>query len=304
MRRHPVFVMVLLLLGAAWGLTQPLGKIAVTGGIQPVGILFWQLLIGAVILSAVARRGRRPLPRDGRQWALAALIAVIGTLLPQAASYTAIGHLPAGIVSMITALVPILALPMAVAAGLERATARRLTGLVLGLLGAALVALPGAGLPGGAARMWLLIAALAPAFYALEGTLVARIGTAGLDAIALVAGASAIGAVIALPIGLSMGVIPGVADLWSGAGAALVAMSVMHAVVYAGYLWLIGRAGSVFAAQVAYVVMIAGVFWSMLILGERYSALVWAALVAILAGLALVRPARRDGACDTAPAGT
>jgi drug/metabolite transporter (DMT)-like permease len=39
-------------------------------------------------------------------------------------------------------------------------------------------------------------------------------------------------------------------------------------VVYAGYVWLVGRAGAVFAAQVAYLVTLFGVFWAMLILGE------------------------------------
>lgn len=45
-----------------------------------------------------------------------------------------------------------------------------------------------------------------------------------------------------------------------------------------------------FAAQVGYVVTVTGVLFSLLILGERYAGPVWAALLLILAGLALVRP--------------
>jgi drug/metabolite transporter (DMT)-like permease len=60
--------------------------------------------------------------------------------------------------------------------------------------------------------------------------------------------------------------------------------------VYSAYVWLVGRAGSVFAAQVSYLVTGFGVLWSMALLGERYSGYVWAALALMFAGLALVQP--------------
>ena len=63
-------------------------------------------------------------------------------------------------------------------------------------------------------------------------------------------------------------------------------------VAYTGYIWLVGRAGAVFASQVAYVVTLGGVLLSALFLGERYSAWVWSALALMIAGLALVQPRR------------
>ena len=47
--------------------------------------------------------------------------------------------------------------------------------------------------------------------------------------------------------------------------------------------WSAG-AGSVFASQIAYLVTGFGVVWSMLLLGERYSAPVWAAFALMLRG--------------------
>ena len=64
----------------------------------------------------------------------------------------------------------------------------------------------------------------------------------------------------------------------------------LNALAYSGYVWLIGRAGSVFASQIAYLVTGFGVVWSKLLLGESYSALVWSAFVLMLAGIALVQP--------------
>ena len=71
---------------------------------------------------------------------------------------------------------------------------------------------------------------------------------------------------------------------------ALVASSTVHALVYASYVWLASKAGSVFASQCSYLVTASGVFWAMALLGERFSPLVWVALVLMLAGVALVQP--------------
>ena len=71
---------------------------------------------------------------------------------------------------------------------------------------------------------------------------------------------------------------------------ALGAMTLAHLGAYGGFVWLIGRAGPVFAAQVGYVVTLTGVILGMAVLGETHSAWVWAALVTMLAGLALVQP--------------
>jgi drug/metabolite transporter (DMT)-like permease len=102
-------------------------------------------------------------------------------------------------------------------------------------------------------------------------------------------GVSVVGSLLAAPIALGTGqwVDPfpmGQAE-W-----ALVTSSVVHAVVYASYVWLASKAGSVFASQTAYLVTGSGVIWAMLLLDERFSPVVWVALVVMLAGVALVQP--------------
>ena len=74
---------------------------------------------------------------------------------------------------------------------------------------------------------------------------------------------------------------------------ALVLSALAHAVVYSGYVWMVGRAGSVFAAQVSYLVTGFGVLWSIALLAEVYSGYVWAALGLMILGLALVQPRPR-----------
>jgi drug/metabolite transporter (DMT)-like permease len=50
------------------------------------------------------------------------------------------------------------------------------------------------------------------------------------------------------------------------------------------------KSGSVFASLVGYVITLAGVFWGMLFFGESHSIWVWAALVTMLVGMAMVTP--------------
>ena len=128
-----------------------------------------------------------------------------------------------------------------------------------------------------------------PLFYATEATYVARQGTAGMDAVQAMFGVSLVGAVIAAPLALGTG--QWVDPLPFGrAEAAMVILAAVHALVYAAYVWLAGRAGSVFASQCAYLVTGSGVLWAMVLLGERFQPVVWLALAVMLAGVGLVQP--------------
>jgi drug/metabolite transporter (DMT)-like permease len=291
-----VYIAILIFCGAAWGITQPLAKIAVTAGYRHFGIIFWQFAIGAALLGALNAARGRPLPRTPRDLVFCTVIALIGTLLPNATSYTAAIHLPAGIMSIVLSLIPMLAFPVALALGLDRFSALRFVGLGLGLTAIILIAAPQGGLPDRAMVWWLPLALVAPLFYAVEGNFVARYGTEGLDAVQVLLGASLVGMVLAAPLAVMTGqfIIPtaplGLPEF------AIIGSSVAHAVSYTLYVWLVTRAGSVFAAQVSYLVTGFGIFWAKLILAETYSPWVWAAVVLMLAGLALVQPRKPAGA--------
>jgi drug/metabolite transporter (DMT)-like permease len=281
---------VLLTLGIGWGSTQSLGKIAVSTGHGFFGLIFWQLVIGALVLGAVQAVRRRGVPLTRRTLAFGALIALIGTLIPNSAFYISVAHLPAGIMSILISTVPILAFPLALLLGMERFSALRLLGLACGLTGVVLIALPQAGLPAGTRAGWVLFAMIGPLFYAIEGNVVARWGTAGLDPVQAMLSASVIGAVMVLPLTLASGQWIDPAQSWGAPEQALILSSVIHAFMYAGYVWLARTAGAVFATQTSYVVTAAGVGWAMLLLDERFSPLVWVAGAVMLLGLALVQP--------------
>ena len=284
----------LLLLGTGWGLTQPLIKITVTAGYQPLGMIFWQMLIGAVLLGMLRWRHLRHLQITRKTLAIWVMIATIGSLIPGITSYRAAFHLPSGIMSIVIATIPMMAFPIALALGNDTFSRRRLLGLILGLIGVGFIALPDASLPERAMIAFLPLALIAPFCYACEGNVVARWGTAGLDPFAVLFGASAIGAVISLPLAIGSGQFFFPRSPFILADVTLTLSSVIHVLVYTGYVWLIGRAGAVFAGQVSYVVTGSGVLWAMLLLGETYSLWIWVALMCMILGLMLVQPRLAD----------
>ncbi|WP_085863334.1 DMT family transporter [Pseudooctadecabacter jejudonensis] len=279
----------LILFGAGWGIMQPLTKIAVSGGFEPFGIMVWQG-VASLVLGGLLSARYGP-PRGRWQWLFCAQVAVLGTLIPHFASFTAIAHLPAGLMAIIMALIPIFALLMGGVIGLEPVTARRALGIGCGLAAIAVIAATHGdmGTDLGTGPLWAVgVAVVAPLCYATNSTLTSARGLYGMHPLQALAGS----ALLFLPVATGGAVITG---QLKGLGADLPSLAVAgsvvgHTLIYAGFLWLIARSGAVFASQTAYLVTGFGVLWSMVLLGERYALAIWLALALMLAGLSLVRP--------------
>lgn len=292
-KRYMGFVAILLFLGLGWGFTQPLAKIAAEGGYRGLGMAFWQFVLGVMVLFTVLRvRGGRISVRP-MHIALYVWIALIGTVWPNMALFTAAVHVPAGVLALALALVPILSLPMAVLCRTDHFSIWRAVGLILGLLGVFILFRPHINtvdvllVP----SWWLAVLVLAvPFFYAVEGVYIAKYGTQGLDIIELMVGVSVCGVLLSLPLAI-------VSNQWidplppyNVADFAVFASGFSHAFLYTLYLWLVRKVGVVFASQTAYLVTCSGILWSMLLLSERYTNEFWIALLVILLGVTLVRP--------------
>ena len=284
------YIAMLVGMGLGWGATQPLGKIAVSTGHKQYGLIFWQLVIGVVLLGTILILQRKRIPVTKATLGFALLITVIGTIIPNSTFYYSVVHLPSGIMSILISTVPLMAFPVALMLGMDQFSLGRMAGLACGLIGVALIALPSASLPDAAMAAYLPIAMIGPLFYAFEGNYVAKFGTAGMDAVQAMCLASIIGAMIMLPVAIASGQWIDPLLPWGRAETALLAGSVVHNLCYCAYIWLAARAGAVFAAQTSYIVTGTGVIWAMLILGERFSPWVWAALCVMLLGLFLVQP--------------
>ncbi len=289
------FSAILVVLALGWGFTQPMTKLAVSTGYQPFGLIFWQLAIGTLLLGLFCTLRGISLPLKPPHLRLYLIIALVGTVVPNSGSYQAAVHLPAGVISILYSMIPMLAFPIALALRTERFEFRRLGGLLVGFVAVLIITTPwdsaGVGLAG-AAPVWVLVLMVTCLCYAFEGNYVARWGTEGLSAVQVLYGASALGMLLVTPLALTSGQWIDPRPPWAVPDLALVSASVAHVIVYVGYVWLVGQAGPTFAVQISYLVTFAGVFWAQLILGERYPLEVWFALLLMILGMYLVQPKR------------
>lgn len=290
MKRNLILIIALVLIAAFWALTFPLTKIAVLGGYRNFGIIFWSSAVSVAVLGVLVQTRGLSLPFHSAALVRYFFVALFGTVLPSAATYTAAEHLPAGVIAVCMPMVPLLALPLAISFGLDSATPRRLFGLLLGVAGVLMITLPDASLPDSSQAVYVLLVLLAVLCYAIEGVGLGHLGRAGLDSVQLFLGASVLSVVVTLPIALATGtfIIPvwpfGIAEF------AVLLSGLANTVAYVGYVWMVGRGGAVFASQVAYLVTGFGVLWSMALLDESYSIWIWGAFIVIIAGLFLTQP--------------
>jgi len=290
---------VVVLAGAAWGLFYAFAKIATTAGVDPMGLALWEGLAAGLLLYGVCRIGRRRFPLDGRHLRFYAISGLLGLTIPAVAFFAVAHHLPVGLTTLLFALVPIMTYGMALACGGERLAWSRVAGILAGLAGVLLILLPETSLPDPAMAPWVLLGFAATSLYSAQIVYLARRTPAGTDSLATACGTLLVGGVLLVPaIAVSGGLFlpswPPDAATWCALGiAGLSALATLM------MFWLIEHAGSVYASQVAYSTMFGGVLWGLVLFDERLSLWVWAAVVLMCAGVALV--GRDRGAASKTP---
>ena len=154
-------------------MTMPLMKIAIEAGHHPLGLIAWQMFTASIVLGLflLIKKQRVALSLVALKYYI--VIALIGTLIPNTFSLYATDQLPAGIMAIIIATVPMMSLAVALIARIEAFSWPRTFGVILGVFALLLIALPDASLPDPSKAPWLLVGLIAPLCYAIEGNFVA-----------------------------------------------------------------------------------------------------------------------------------
>ena len=275
---------------------MPLMKIAIEAGHHPLGLIAWQLFIAAVLLGVYLWVKRISINCSALALKYYLFIAFIGTLIPNTFSLLATDHLPAGIMAITIATVPMMSLLVALIAKIEPFSWRRTIGIILGVIALLLIGLPKASLPDPSKAPWLLVALIAPLCYAIEGNIVAARAPIKLSPLVTLFGSSVVGTLLIIPVVWLGSMSVSLTGVWDNSHWAIIGSAVGHVVAYTGYLWLLGRAGAVFTSQIGYVVTLSGVVGAVLMLNESYGPSVWLAVAMMLTGVALVKPKKNDSA--------
>jgi drug/metabolite transporter (DMT)-like permease len=276
--------------GVSWGLTISLATIAISTGFHPLTVAFSSALLGAVVLSIVVAMRRKRLVLDAAHLKFYAVTGFIGTAFPHALSFQVAAHMPAGNRAIIYALIPMITLLMSIAIAVEKASARRFTGIVLGLAAMMIMLLPGAHVPVEGELFWTFLTLLIALSYAFENVYVGLHRPGGLDGLTALWGMTTAGAAMLVPAVAVSGAPMLVPFDFNLAEGAIALSTVSHLLAYSGLLYMLNHGGVVFGAQVSYVVTPAAIVWGIVLLGEPLTLTITISLVLILAGLALIKP--------------
>ena len=281
----------LLFLGAIWGLVIPMARIASTQDASPFGMTFWTSLLGSAVCFTIAIARRRLPAWSEIRWSYFVTWAVLGVIVSEPLLFMVTGKVEASTVATILVMEGFLGFAFAAMVGLEQPTFRRLVGLSMGLVGVLVVLLENGPLSaGGSERVWILLALVIPACYAIEGVFLAAKRPANLDFFASLAIMQAIATLLITPVALLTGAFFSLGPAIGGRELSVGIITLATVAANYLYVYLIATTGAVFASQSAYVVTAAGVGWSVLLLGEMLSVSAWLALAILLLGLVLVGP--------------
>jgi CheY-like chemotaxis protein len=277
----------LLATGVAGGLGVPLSIMLYQEIPKPMGTALWVNLVAGLVCVCLSifrgRMGRLSAPLLGFLVAWAALHGLSTIIMFEAA-----GRVTGIMLSIILALEGFMVFLLAAILRIESPSTKRFVGLSIGLTGVLVLLLARDRLEGVDDWIWILIALTIPVLYGLMGVLLDRKHPETLDPAAGVGMMLIASAALTLPLALANGQVFALTpDL--GRGAVLILLEGLRtAAVFVSFVYLIAVAGAVFGSQAAYVSTLAGIGWSILLLGEVLNPVTVAALALIVLGLALV----------------
>lgn len=276
--------------------------------LQPIGVAFMRLLLGAITLLIIARQARVPLIRDVRTIGHVAVVSLTLSSLPFTLFSYGQREVSSILAAIINATTPLSAMVFGfLLIPAERPDRRQLFGLAVGFAGVMVVlgvwdAVPSSTLHG------VVLCVLAITSYGISYPYARRhISPLGLAPTSLAVTQTLVGTALLLPVVLATGLrsagpgdSPGI-----GAWAALIALGSMSTgVAYILNYTVIERAGATVASSVTYVTPAVAVVVGTLFLGESVT---WHNVVGtaiILSGVYLTRPPVRSAVGPTGTGAT
>jgi drug/metabolite transporter (DMT)-like permease len=174
-------------------------------------------------------------------------------------------------------------------------------GVVLGFAGVLMIVLPENSLPDRSMVVWVLVGLIASVLYAMQNIYIALKSPPGADALTQTAAMLTIGGAIMLPYAWVSGDFLSPIAPWTTITFCAAGMAMINAFFTICFVWLIRTSNSVFASQTAYTITFCGTIWGYLVFGETHSLWIWGALIAMVAGVALVTLVQGRSTTDRIP---
>ena len=284
----------LIFLGCVWGLTFSLARLSVDVGGKPLGMTFWQCLIGSILLLIFSLVRKRPPSFSVANIKVYITVALLGASIPTSILYFAAKHVQAGILSITVALIPMITYSFAAFLRTESFSATRIFGVLLGCVSVGLLVLPDSSLPEAKAAPWILLACLSAVCWAMENIYLSKFALTKMGPLRIAVGMNFFAAIITFPIAIYFDQMFFLSFPFGVLEWTILLLSIIGAVAYTLFIKVINLAGPVFASQTGYLVTIGGVIWGILLFNEVHSGWVWASFITILIALFFVSPQKDD----------
>ncbi len=284
----PVTIGMLFVLGVSFALAVSLNRFATTGGVPFLPYVFWQSLGGGAALMLMAAALRRLPPVDFPHVRIFLSCGALNLAFPYMLLAYLAPKVPASLLSLGLALVPVMIYALALTLRLDRFHPIRFGGILLGLAGILAVLVPQASLPAPGMAGWVALGLVPSLSYAVNAVLVARWRPPKTTSLPLAAG------LMLASAGYVLVVMAATGDWWAfegafgiGHGATIGAMA-NNCVSFYLVFEVIRRAGPVIFSTVNYIATLSGMGFGVWFFGDAPSGWIWGAVVLMFAGLFLV----------------
>ena len=280
--------LLLLVLGASWGLQFTLLKICVDARLGEFGILASSMVLLAALYALLLTCRRAWFRASWRHVRFFLVSATLGFVLPLGCVILAARDLPAGLIVLHESLTPVFIVLLALAVRSEAVSARKLLAVALGMSGVLLVLWPQVIGLGGSPAQGLLFALLIPIAYGADAIYVATRWPDDLSCVQVVAGEMIAAALLSLPLFLVSGEPLSFATASTAGQSALLIFVLVSFVEIYLYFHLLREAGAVFISVGSFIALFAGILWGIVLNGESHPASVWLAVALVVVALYLV----------------
>ena len=283
----PIDLLLLVALATVWGASYFFIRVAVPA-FGPAALVALRVVIGGLLLWGVASALRRPIVVR-RHLPRLAILGLLNAALPYLLISAAELHLTASFAAILGATVPLFAAIMAARFLGERLTASRIGGLVLGIVGVAVMVGWGPMALDGATALSVLAMLVASASYASSG-IYTKLKLNGVSTYSLALGQQ-LGALVWLAIpGVLL--VPRTMPSPAAVGSLLALGLLSTGVAYLMFFELLERVGPTKTTTVTYLIPIVGMLAGAVMLGEPLTGGMLVGLVLVLASVLLVNEVR------------
>ena len=239
--------------------------------VPPFTVVFLRVALAAIMLLPLLWLYRIRFPAGLSGWRPFVAIGLLNNVLPFSLIVVGQTYIPGGLASILNATTPLFTVVVMAVAGEEKLHARRIAGVVVGLIGVVILQGDGVGLDSGLGDLGILLCLAAAFSYGLSALLARRLlsdspplGTATFQMLASAGMMTVVAGLVERPWQLPM---PGVATWLAVIG--LAALST--ALAYIVFFQILRRSGAINVMLVTLLIPVTAILLGYLVLGEKIS---------------------------------